>query len=135
MHLEAHTWQTKKLKSADRLKTLQLLASLAPDQSTSENLVSTSSLGQYPEQGRSAKERDDLREDRLVRRGIDRLQQRFGDGGDASDGEGSEVSERERPGPAVTSKSASLDGAKRRKKSKKSKQVSWNCHHLFSKTC
>ncbi|KIR24887.1 ATP-dependent RNA helicase DHX37/DHR1 [Cryptococcus deuterogattii LA55] len=76
--------QAKKLKSEQRLETFKLLQSLAPSSSTSASLLSASTLGQNPLNPTSAKERQEKREDRLVRRGIDRLSRRFGEGDDDS---------------------------------------------------
>jgi ATP-dependent RNA helicase DHX37/DHR1 len=89
--------QAKKLKTEARLKTLQRLAALAPTTSTSASLLSSSTLGQNPLAPTSAKERLEQREDRLVRRGIERMQRRGLAGDSDEDGEsGSEhVSEEE----------------------------------------
>ncbi|ORY32326.1 P-loop containing nucleoside triphosphate hydrolase protein [Naematelia encephala] len=76
----------KKLKSEQRLKTIQLLASLAPSRDTSSNLVSTSSLGQNPTTGTTAKERLEIAEDRMVRRGIEKLRHRQGSADSENDG-------------------------------------------------
>jgi len=89
--------QSKKLKSEERLKTLQLLARLAPSQSTSAALASTSTLGQNPLRPSSAKERVERREDRLVRRGIEKVSKSIGDAKRESE-DGSSGSESDRRG-------------------------------------
>ncbi|WVO12956.1 hypothetical protein L204_100565 [Cryptococcus depauperatus] len=73
------SYMNKKLKSEQRLETFKLLQSLAPSASTSAAFVSASSLGQNPLKPTSAKERQDKMEDRLVRRGIDKLSKRYGE--------------------------------------------------------
>ncbi|XAO23129.1 hypothetical protein I312_101907 [Cryptococcus bacillisporus CA1280] len=78
------SYMAKKLKSEQRLETFKLLQSLAPSSSTSASLLSASTLGQNPLNPTSAKERQEKREDRLVRSGIDRLSRRFGEGDDDS---------------------------------------------------
>ncbi|AFR97931.1 ATP-dependent RNA helicase DHX37/DHR1 [Cryptococcus neoformans C23] len=78
------SYMAKKLKSEQRLETFKLLQSLAPSSSTSASLLSASTLGQNPLNPTSAKERQEKREDRFVRRGIDRLSKRFGEGDDDS---------------------------------------------------
>ena len=84
--------QSKKLKTEERLQTLQLLASLAPSSRTSAALASTSTLGQNPLRPSSVRERIDRREDKLVRRGIERSSKRLEDprsGSESEDGSGS----------------------------------------------
>jgi ATP-dependent RNA helicase DHX37/DHR1 len=85
--------QAKKLKSEARLKTMQRLAALAPSTSTSASLLSSASLGQNPLAPTSAKQRADTREDRLVRRGIERIRRRdgVGSGDEGSDSSGGGV--------------------------------------------
>ena len=91
--------QNKKLKSESRLETLKLLASLAPSSSSSSHLLSSSSLGQNPLNPVSAREREERREDKLVRRGIDRLEKRNGPRGDESgDGSDSDAANRRSKG-------------------------------------
>ncbi|WVQ97439.1 hypothetical protein IAU59_004552 [Kwoniella sp. CBS 9459] len=74
------SFMAKKLKTEQRLETLKLLASLAPSAPTSANLLSSSSLGQNPMNPVSAQDRLERQEDKLVRRGIDRLSKRHGAG-------------------------------------------------------
>ncbi|EIW72461.1 hypothetical protein TREMEDRAFT_70724 [Tremella mesenterica DSM 1558] len=136
----------KKLKAEERVQTLQLLASLAPSTSASAALLSSSSLGQNPIAPSSAKERAEKREDRLVRRGIDRLKSRTNRLGDSESSE-DEV-EKGRKGKEkivevvldghdenagevkVTSLSKTQEKTSRangkKRKGKKSKQASWN---------
>ena len=83
--------QTKKLQLEQRDKNIQLLASLAPKSNTSMSLLSSATLGQNPLAPTSAQDRQDGREDLVVRRGIDRLRRLHGDG----EGSGSEESEDE----------------------------------------
>ncbi|OCF41767.1 ATP-dependent RNA helicase DHX37/DHR1 [Kwoniella heveanensis CBS 569] len=81
------SFMAKKLKSEQRLETLKLLASLAPSAPTSANLLSSSSLGQSPLNPVSAQDRLERQEDKLVRRGIERLNKRHGNGNDQSSDE------------------------------------------------
>ncbi|WVQ85563.1 hypothetical protein IAT38_007729 [Cryptococcus sp. DSM 104549] len=81
------SYMAKKLKSEQRLETLNLLASLAPSASTSASLLSSSALGQNPLNPTSAKERHDKREDRLVRQGIERISRKYGEEDESSEGE------------------------------------------------
>ena len=96
--------QDKKLKSESRYETLKLLASLAPSTSSSANLLSSSSLGQSPMNPVSAREREEKREDKLVRRGIERLEKRNGPLGAASGDDSESDSEGVKSGRKVKSK-------------------------------
>ncbi|KAK4687994.1 ATP-dependent RNA helicase DHX37/DHR1, partial [Tremellales sp. Uapishka_1] len=78
----------KKLKSETRLSTLQLLASLAPSAPTSSSLLSSATLGQNPLKPSSAKERSEKQEDKLVRRGMERVSKRNGYGAESESEEG-----------------------------------------------
>ncbi|WWD17862.1 hypothetical protein CI109_102306 [Kwoniella shandongensis] len=79
------SFMAKKLKNEQRAETIKLLASLAPSAPTSASLLSSSTLGQNPFNPSSALERTEKKEDKLVRRGIDKLAKRFGH----AEGEGS----------------------------------------------
>lgn len=71
-----------------------MLASLAPKSNTSLSLLSSATLGQNPSAPTSAHDRQEGREDLVVRRGIDRLRRKHGDGGES----GSEGSDEEAKG-------------------------------------
>ncbi|RSH92899.1 putative ATP-dependent RNA helicase DHR1 [Saitozyma podzolica] len=142
----------KKLKSEARLKTMQRLAALAPSTSTSASLLSSASLGQNPLAPTSAKQRADTREDRLVRRGIERIRRRDGagsgdEGSDSSgggvqgDGSGEDKGgERSRRGGKGKGKERAVevvrDGnedmatqvaiSEKKHKAKKAKKATWN---------
>ena len=91
--------QNKKLKTDERLKTLNLLASLAPSAETSAALASTAGLYQNPSAPTSANDRQGWKEDRIVRKGIEKLKDRNGDfSGSDSESEGDMVEEVETTG-------------------------------------
>ncbi|KAK8865947.1 hypothetical protein IAR55_001096 [Kwoniella newhampshirensis] len=102
------SFMAKKLKNEQRAETIKLLASLAPSAPTSASLLSSSTLGQNPFKPSSAKERIERREDKLVRRGIEKLSKRYGE---MEDGEGSD------------SGSANEDRGRRRKGKEKEKTI------------
>ena len=91
IQVDADAAQNKKLKTDERLKTLNLLASLAPSAEISAALASTGSLFQNPSAPTSAIDRQGWREDRVVRKGIEKLKNKTGD----MSGSGSEGSEDE----------------------------------------
>lgn len=86
------------MKSEERLKTLQLLESLAPDASTSAGLLSSSTLGQNPFAPTSAKARFEKKEDRAVRKEMSRLRRR---GLRSSDESGDDDSAEEKGAPRL----------------------------------
>ncbi|ORX35970.1 P-loop containing nucleoside triphosphate hydrolase protein [Kockovaella imperatae] len=97
------SYVTKKLKNEEKAETLKLLASLTPSTSTLSALASSSTLGQRPMAPVSAQERQDTREDLIVRRGIDRL---------ARAGRGRKDSDEDSDGSEKSVKAASTAKAK-----------------------
>ncbi|WVQ70890.1 hypothetical protein IAR50_000415 [Cryptococcus sp. DSM 104548] len=105
------SFMAKKLKTEQRYETLKLLQSLAPSASTSASLASAASLGQYPLNPISAQERQDKREDKLVRNGIERLTKRFGEEDESEESEEEEERRIKGKGKAKESVEVIMDGA------------------------
>ena len=125
----------KKLQLEQRDKNIQLLASLAPKTGTSLSLLSSATLGQTPLAPTSAQERNEGREDRVVRKGIDRLRKRHGDGSDSSSEEETRGGKGKSKGKEeVIDETAPVDQAKvksvannvKTTSKRKSKQTDWN---------
>jgi len=124
--------QSKKLQLEQRDKNIQLLASLAPKTGTSLSLLSSATLGQTPLAPTSAQERNEGREDRVVRKGIDRLRKRHGDGSDSSSEEEVRGKGKGKAREQIIDETAPIDQAAVTsanavtKGKKKSKQGDWN---------
>ena len=125
----------KKLQLEQRDKNIQLLASLAPKTGTSLSLLSSATLGQTPLAPTSAQERNEGREDRVVRKGIDRLRKRHGDGSDSNSEEETRGGKGKSKGKEeVIDETAPVDQAKvksvannvKTTSKRKSKQTDWN---------
>jgi len=98
--------------------------------------LSSATLGQTPLAPTSAKERDEGKEDRVVRKGIDRLRKKHGDGSDSSSeeevrGKGKGKAKEQviedvetTPGQALSQNSGGPSAKSKKKKS--SKQADWN---------